>query len=429
MDDAHVLHADLDAFYASVEQRDNPELRAKAVIVGEGVVLAASYEARANGVRSAMPGGEARRRCPHAIVVPARFSAYAEASREVFEIFRSVTPLVEPLSVDEAFLDVSGARRLLGEPTAIGESLRRSVREEVGLPLSVGIARTKFLAKVASSQAKPDGLLRVDPERELAFLHPLPVQALWGVGPATRDRLARRGIHTVGDLAEVPESVLAGMLGGAVGRHLRALAWNRDPRDVQPGRRDRSIGSQRALGRRKRDLDECREIVLGIADRVAARVRRADLAARTVTLSVRFADMQRITRSRTFDVPIDATETISSTAVELAVALLGAPVEDADLRESNDQYGRRVERPTVLAHRGVSLLGVRLTGLLPRGPEQLGLPLDGRATSTRRDLDERIDQLRDRFGRDAVTRLSLLDTGGGLEVLARPTAVDAEHET
>jgi DNA polymerase-4 len=247
---ASILHADLDSFYASVEQRDRPPLRGRPVIVGGGVVLAASYEAKAFGVRTAMGGAQARRLCPHAIVVEPRFGVYAEASKAVFGVFDDTTPLVEGLSIDEAFLDVGGLRRIAGTPTEIAGRLRGEVLRRVGLPITVGVARTKFLAKVASAVAKPDGLLVVPPEGELAFLHPLPVRRLWGVGAVTAEKLLARGIRTVGDVAELPEAALVAMLGPGAGRHLHALAHNRDPRPVEVGRRRRSVGAQRALGSR-----------------------------------------------------------------------------------------------------------------------------------------------------------------------------------
>src|SRR4051794_37206585 len=247
--EATILHADLDAFFASVEQRDDPRLRGRPVIVGMGVVLAASYEARAHGIHSAMGGRQARRLCPDAIVVPPRMSAYSEASKAVYRVFEDATPLVEGLSIDEAFLDVRGMRRLAGSPMEIAARLKRTVLEQVGLPLTVGVARTKFLAKVASGVAKPDGLLYVPPDRELAFLHPLPVERLWGVGPVTAGKLRAQGITTVGQVAHLGESALVSMLGRASGRQLHALAHNRDPRPVKVGRRRGSIGSQRALGR------------------------------------------------------------------------------------------------------------------------------------------------------------------------------------
>ncbi|OOK75564.1 impB/mucB/samB family protein [Mycobacterium kansasii] len=247
--EASILHADLDSFYASVEQRDDPALRGRPVIVGGGVVLAASYEAKAYGVRTAMGGVQARRLCPRAVVVPPRMSAYTRASEAVFAVFRHCTPVVEPLSVDEAFLDVGGLRRLCGTPVEIAARLRADVRDQVGLPITVGVARTKFLAKVASQEAKPDGLLLVPPDQELAFLHPLPVRRLWGVGAVTADKLHAHGIHTVADVAELSESTLASMVGDAMGRQLYALSRNIDRRRVTVGVRRRSVGAQRALGR------------------------------------------------------------------------------------------------------------------------------------------------------------------------------------
>src|SRR5215204_2063312 len=263
-DEATILHADVDSFYASVEQRDDPRLRGRPVIVGAGVVLAASYEAKAYGVQTAMGGGLARRLCPDAVVVSPRMGAYAEASKAVYRVFEDTTPVVEGLSIDEAFLDVRGLRRLSGTPTEIAARLRVEVRERVGLPITVGIARTKFLAKVASGVAKPDGLLAVPPDRELAFLHPLPVERLWGVGRVTAAKLHERGIATVGDVARLPEAALVSMLGRASGRHLHALAHNRDQRPVQARRRRGSVGSQCALGRSRRSLEEVDAILLGL---------------------------------------------------------------------------------------------------------------------------------------------------------------------
>src|SRR4249919_4291291 len=247
--EATVLHADLDAFFAAVEQRDDSSLLGRPVIVGGGVVLAASYEAKSFGIRTAMGLRRARLLCPRAIVVPPRFSAYSDASKAVFEVFANTTPLVEGLSIDEAFLDVGGLRRVSGTPTEIAVQLRRAVADAVGLPISVGVARTKFLAKVASAASKPDGLLVVPPDGERAFLHPLPVERLWGVGRVTAEKLHSRGISTVGEVAELPEGALVAMLGPAAGHHLHALAHNRDPRPVEVGRRRRSVGAQRALGR------------------------------------------------------------------------------------------------------------------------------------------------------------------------------------
>src|SRR5438874_5963849 len=282
--EATVLHADLDAFYASVEQRDNPRLRDQPIAVGGGVVLSASYEARAFGVRTPMGLTQARALCPALIVVEPRFSAYSEASKAVFDIFEHTTPLVEGLSIDEAFLDVRGMQLLAGSPTEIAVGLKREVRERVGLPITVGVARTKFLAKVASGVAKPDGLLVVPPDGELAFLHPLSVERLWGVGTVTARKLRDRGIATVGEVAQLHETTLVSMLGRASGRHLHALAHNRDPRPVQRRRRRRSIGAQRALGRRRQPPDELEVVLIALVDRVARRLRAAKRACRTVVL-------------------------------------------------------------------------------------------------------------------------------------------------
>src|ERR1700744_1651380 len=273
--DASILHADLDSFYASVEQRDDPALRGRPVIVGGGVVLAASYEAKAYGVRTAMGGRQARRLCPHAAVVPPRMAAYTRASEAVFEVFRDTTPLVEPISVDEAFLDVGGLRRVSGTPVQIAARLRSEVRDRVGLPITVGIARTKFLAKVASQEGKPDGLLLVPPGRELAFLHPLPVRRLWGVGAVTADRLRAHGIDTVADVAELSETMLASMAGAAMGRQLYALSRNIDRRRVTTGVRRRSVGAQRALGRAGNTMSaaEVDAVVIGLIDRIGRRLR------------------------------------------------------------------------------------------------------------------------------------------------------------
>src|SRR5436190_11155841 len=297
--EATILHADVAAFFAAVGQRDDPDLRGRPVIVGAWVVLAASYEAKAHGVRTAMSVARARRLCPRAIVVEPRMSAYAEASKAVYRVFDDTTPLVEGLSIDEAFLDVRGLRRLSGSPTEVAERLRCAVRERVGLPITVGIARTKFLAKVASGVAKPDGLLVVPPDDELAFLHPLPVERLWGVGPVTARKLRARGITTVRQVAILPESLLVSMLGQASGRHLHALAHNLDPRPVSARRRRRSIGSQRARGRAPWSLESVDADIVTLVDRVARRLRAAGRCGRTVVLRLRFSDSTRATRSLT----------------------------------------------------------------------------------------------------------------------------------
>jgi DNA polymerase IV len=393
-----ILHADLDSFYASVEQRDEPRLRGRQVLVGAGVVLAASYEAKVAGVRTAMPLGRARRLCPEAIVVRPRMEAYAEASRAVFEVFRQTTPLVEGLSIDEAFLDVRGLLRLAGPPTTIAARLRRAVLEQVGLPLTVGVARTKFLAKVASGVAKPDGLLVVPPEQELAFLHGLPVERLWGVGPVTSRRLRSCGVTTVGEVAGLAEAVLVAMLGRGPGRHLHALAHNRDPRRVRVGRRRRSMGAQRALGRRRRSADELDTTVIALVDRLARRLRAAGRACRTVVLRLRFDDFSRATRSRTLPEATAQTEAI----------LLAA-------------RGLLAEAQPAIAARGLTLVGVSLTGLEDEVAVQLALPLDGEIDrALLAGLDAALDAVRDRYGTDAVTRAVLLGRGAGPAVPLLP---------
>jgi len=389
-----ILHADLDAFYASVEQRDDPRLRSCPVIVGAGVVLAASYEAKAYGVRTAMAGRQARILCPHAVVVPPRMSAYTEASKAVFEVFDQTTPLVEGLSIDEAFLDVGGLARISGTPTQIAERLRREVAEQVGLPITVGVARTKFLAKVASGVGKPDGLLVVPHDGELAFLHPLPVERLWGVGQVTAGKLHERGIATVGQVAELGEAVLVTMLGRASGRHLHALAHNHDPRPVQVGRRRRSIGAQRALGMKRRSSDELDAILVALVDRLARRLRAARRVCRTVVLRMRFADFTRATRSRTLAQATAHTETILVTARGLLAAA----------------------RPTIDTQ-GLTLIGVALSNLDNDDAIQLALPFDSHQSD---DLDSALDNVRDRFGSAAITRAVLLGRDNGPSVPLLP---------
>jgi DNA polymerase-4 len=387
-DEATILHADLDAFYASVAQRDDPRLRGRPVIVGGGVVLAASYEARARGVRSAMGGARARRLCPQAVVVEPSFSSYIEASRAVFALFEQVAPAVEGLSIDEAFLDVRGLERIAGTPLEIAERLRRDVRERVGLPLTVGVARTKSLAKVASAVAKPDGLLVVAPERELAFLHPLPVERLWGVGPATARKLHRRGITRVRELAALSEPALIAILGRALGRHLHALAWARDPRPVRAGRGRRSFGSQSAFGRRPRSPEALDAIVVGLVDRVTRRMRAAGRVGRTVSLRLRFGDFSRASRSRTVPTATAATATILSVARGLLAAAM-----------------------PMIERRGVTLLGITVANLERLGAGvQLELPVDRGGGA----LDAAVDELRERFGPGCVTRATLVDHGAGL---------------
>jgi DNA polymerase-4 len=386
--EATILHADLDAFFASVEQRDDPQLRSRPVIVGGGVVLAASYEAKARGVRTAMGGREARRLCPDAAVVPPRFEAYVAASKAVFAVFRDTSPLVEGLSIDEAFLDVRGMERIAGKPIEIAARLRRDVRERVGLAITVGVARTKFLAKVASGVAKPDGLLVVPPGGELAFLHPLPVHRLWGVGPVTARKLHARGITTVGEVAQLTETTLVGIVGRAAGRQLHALAHNRDPRRVQVGRRRRSIGGQRALGRRRRSPQALDAIVVGLVDRLGRRLRTARRACRTVVLRLRFDDFSRATRSHTLG---EAT-TQNRTILAAARGLLAAATPE-------------VER------RGLTLIGLSLTNLEDADAIQLALPLERRPVNR---LDATIDDVRERFGTTAITRAVLLGRDPGI---------------
>jgi len=382
-----ILHADLDAFYASVEQRDNPRLLGKPVIVGQGVVLAASYEARAYGVRTAMSGGEARRLCPRAIVVEPRMSAYSKASRLVFAIFNNVSPLVEGISIDEAFIDVGGLWRLVGPAPDIARSVRERVRHDVGLPISIGIASTKFLAKVASVSAKPDGIWLVDAGAELKFLHPLPVRRLWGVGKVTEDRLAGRGISTVGDIAATSMDQLAAIVGVGSARSLNALSHNRDPRRVVTGRRRCSVGAQRSLGsRRPVGQVEADKVLLELVDRVTDRLRKARRVGRTVTIRLRFSDFSRATRSRTLAQATGATEPVLSTAREL--------LEDA--------------WPEVKA-RGLTLLGMSIANLDDDDAVQLSLPFEGNA---RDELDRAVDLIRERFGREAISPATLLATRG-----------------
>jgi DNA polymerase-4 len=375
---ATILHADLDAFYASVEQRDDPRLRGRPVIVGPGVVLAASYEAKAYGVRTAMGVQQARRLCPGAVVVGARIGAYSEASKAVFAVFADTSPLVEGLSIDEAFLDVGGLARVSGPPATIAARLRREVRERVGLPITVGVARTKFLAKVASGVAKPDGLLVVEPADELAFLHPLPVERLWGVGPVTSAKLRARGVHTVGEVAVLAEDALVSMLGGHAGRHLHALAHNRDPRPIVVGRRRRSIGSQCALGRARQAPGALDAVVLALADRVTRRMRAAGRVGRTVTLRLRFDDFTRATRSHTLPRATAETRPILSTLQ--ALLELAQPL---------------------IRRRGITLVGLAVGNLTDAGAVQLALPFDRVAGGA---LDAALDDVRERFGAGAVTR-------------------------
>jgi DNA polymerase-4 len=395
LEEAAVLHADLDAFYASVEQRDDRRLRGRPVIVGAGVVLAASYEAKAYGIRTAMSGARARRLCPHAVVVSPRMSAYSEASKAVYRVFEDTTPVVEGLSIDEAFLDVRGLERLSGSPPEIAARLRRDVLEHAGLPITVGVARTKFLAKVASGVAKPDGLLIVPPNAELEFLHPLPIERLWGVGPVTAGKLRRLGITTVREVAELGEGALVAILGRGSGRHLHALAHNRDPRRVQTGRRRRSMGSQHALGRRSPKSPEALDaVLLAIVDRLSRRLRAARRVCRTVTLRLRFDDFSRATRSHTLAESTAQTQTILAEARELLAAAL-----------------------PMIRQRGVTLVGVALSNLDDDWAIQLALPFGRRSSIA---LDTALDAVRERYGTDAVTRAVLLGRNSGPTVPLLP---------
>jgi DNA polymerase-4 len=393
-DRASILHADLDSFYASVEQRDDPRLRGRPVIVGAGVVLAASYEAKAYGVRTAMGARQARELCPNAIVVSPRMSAYSEASKAVFEVFEQTTPIVEGISIDEAFLDVGGLLRLVGTPIDIAQELRRTVRERVGLPITVGIARTKFLAKVASGVAKPDGLLLVPPDRELAFLHRLPVERLWGVGAVTAAKLHERGMHNVGEVAALPQAALVAMLGKASGRHLHALAHNRDPRPVVVGKRRGSIGSQHAIGRGPHTFASLDASLVGLVDRVTRRMRKADRVGRTVTLRLRFEDWSRVTRSHTLPRATADTKTILAAA-----------------------RGLLATTATMIRQRGCTLVGIAVANLDDDGYVQLTLPF---RKSDRGTLDDALDDVRERFGTSAVTRAVLLGRDQGMTVPMLP---------
>ena len=391
---ASILHADLDAFYASVEQRDDAALRGRPVIVGGGVVLAASYEAKACGVRTAMSGSQALRLCPQAIVVPPRMSAYAQASRQVFGIFADTTPLVEGVSIDEAFLDVGGLAKIAGSPLEIAVRLRARVLAEAGLAITVGVARTKFLAKVASGVAKPDGLLLVPPDAELEFLWPLPVERLWGVGRVTADKLRRHGIHTVREVAELPKASLEAMLGAGSGRHLYALAHGHDPRPVRVGRRRRSMGAQRALGRSHPSLAQVEEYLTALIDRVSRRLRSAGRVCQTIVLRFRFDDFSRATRSHTLAAPTDSTAAI----VAAARTLLRTNAE-------------------LIRDKGLTLIGVSLANLDSADAIQLELPFRNAPSL---ELDRAMDGVRARFGSSALTRAAMLGRDPGIAVPLLP---------
>jgi DNA polymerase IV len=391
---ADILHADLDAFYASVEQRDDPRLRGRPVIVGGGVVLACSYEAKRRGVATAMGGGKALRLCPEAIVVPPRMSAYSKASKDVFEVFRNTTPLVEGLSIDEAFLDVGGLRKIAGSPEDIAKRLRAEVLQKVGLPITVGVARTKFLAKVASGVAKPDGLLVVEPDRELEFLRPLAVERLWGVGKVTAAKLHDHGISKVGDVADLPQSMLVSMLGRALGRHLHALAHNYDPRPVHVGRRRRSMGAQRASGRYLNSPDEIDATVVALVDRVSRRLRAAGRVGRTVVLRLRFSDFTRASRSHSLAQPTSSTDEVLGALRTLVAKAM--PLID---------------------EKGLTLVGISVANLDDADAMQLMLPFDEGMHDA---LDRALDSVRDKFGSALVTRAKLLGRDPGIEMPMLP---------
>ena len=384
-----ILHADLDAFYASVEQLLNPALRGKPIAVGGGVVLAASYEAKAYGVKGGMPGRKARELRPPLIFVDGHFSEYQRLGDAAIAVIGDFTPLVERISIDEAFADVAGCTHLFGSPAEIGETVRRRVREELGLPISVGVARTKHLAKIASQVAKPDGLVVVEPGTEQEFLKDLPVGVMWGVGPVTEAKLRNEGIITIGQLAEAPGHSLERLLGQAAGGKLSALASNRDPRRIETHRRAGSVGAQSALGRKPATDEIIKPVVRHLADRVTSRLRAKSLAGQTVTIRVRFADMQAVTRSLTLDAPISATATVAEIAEDLVRAALADHPQE----------------------RAITLLAVSLSHLRAQSTIQLelsfGLPDEKRRPGAKTGIarwsaDCAMDAVRRRFGRDAV---------------------------
>jgi DNA polymerase IV len=386
---ATILHADLDAFYASVEQLLDPTLRGRPVAVGGGVVLAASYEAKAFGVRSGMPGRRARELCPQIAFVSGHFKEYQRLGDAAVEVLGDFTPLVERISIDEAFADVAGCTHLFGPPAEIAHAVRRRVRTELGLPISVGVARTKHLAKIASQVAKPDGLVVVDPACELDFLHDLPVELMWGVGPVTKARLAEAGVLTIGQLARTPGWSLERLLGPAAGEKLAALAWNRDPREIRTDRRARSAGAQSAIGRKPAEVLVFRPALRHLADRIGARLRARSLAGRTVTVRVRFADLRSVTRSLTLEAPVSATVVLAEIAEELVQRALA-------------------DHP---AEKSISLLAISVSHLGTEPEVQMELPLgladEGRRPGSRKGMARRaadgaIDRIRDRFGWGAV---------------------------
>jgi DNA polymerase-4 len=386
---ATILHADLDAFYASVEQLLDPSLRGKPIAVGGGVVLAASYEAKAFGVHSGMPGRRARELCPQLIFVGGHYAEYQRLGDAAIGVLGDFTPLVERLSIDEAFADVAGCTHLFGPPEEIARKIRQRVRTELGLPISVGVARTKHLAKIASQVAKPDGLVVVDPTTELDFLHDLPVELMWGVGPVTQARLAEAGVRTIGQLARTPGWSLERLLGPAAGEKLAALAWNRDLREIETHRRAHSAGAQSALGRKPAEARVFRPALRHLADRIASRLRAKSLAGRNVTVRVRFADLRAVTRSLTLETPVSATVVLA----EIAEALVRRALADHPWEKN------------------ISLLGISVGDLDRDSEMQMDLPLglgdEGRRPGSRKAMaqrvaDDAIDAIRDRFGWEAV---------------------------
>jgi DNA polymerase-4 len=382
-----ILHADLDAFYASVEQLLDPSLRGVPVLVGGGIVVAASYEARQFGVRAPMSTRDALRLCPGAVVVNGHFDRYLELSDQVMSVLDDATPIVEQISVDEAFLDVSGTTHLLGRPSDIAREIRRRVREEVGLPISIGVASTKFLSKIASARAKPDGLVVVAAGSELDFLHPLPVEALWGVGKVTAARLHGLGISTIGELSEVPAAAMRPQLGPAASLALRSLSWNRDPRPVQGGRRAGSVGSQHALGPGLINRDEMAVVVLGLADRVGRRLRAKGRSGSTLTVRVRFPGPRSVTRSHTLAAPTGSTAALS----DLGMTLLERALDD---------------NPGEV----VTLIGISVSNLTTDDHVQLELELgegdllrSGSDLALKRSqLEGKVDEVREKFGRELL---------------------------
>jgi DNA polymerase IV len=386
---ATILHADLDAFYASVEQVLDPSLRGKPIAVSGGVVLAASYEAKAFGISSGMSGRRARELCPQLIFVGGHFQDYQRLGDAAINVLNDFTPLVERISIDEAFADVAGCIHLFGSPVEIAGAIRRRVRAELGLPISIGVARTKHLAKIASQLAKPDGLIAVDPGTEPDFLHDLSVELMWGVGPVTRARLAQIGVHTIGQLAKMPGWSLERVVGHAAKEKLTALAWNQDPREIRTRHRAQSAGAQSALGKKPAEEEVFRPTLRHLADRVASRLRAKSRAGRTVTVRVRFADLHSVTRSITLDAPISATAALAEIAEELVrLALADHPREKT-----------------------LSLLGISVSQLEKQWRLQLDLPLgledEKRRPGAKRGMarwtaDRAMDTIRDRFGWDAV---------------------------